>query len=389
VHASGGTPGAALVRAVAAAVAVLIIACPCAMGLAVPTAVMVSTGKGAELGVLIKGGEALQRAGDVSTVVLDKTGTVTEGRPAVTDIVPAPGSRFAAGGERAALLSLVASLESSSEHPLADAIVRRARDDGLAVRAPESFASHTGRGAAGVVDGAALAVGNEALMADWAIDVSPLRAEADRLAAEGKTPVFVAVDGELAGAIAVADPIKGTSREAVARLRRMGLDVVMLTGDNRRTAEAIARQAGIARVVAEVLPDGKVAEVRRLQGEGRVVAMVGDGINDAPALAQADVGIAMGTGTDIAAEAGDVVLMRGDLTGAADAIALSRRTMRTMRQNLFWAFIYNVVGIPIAAGALYPALGLLLSPILASAAMAFSSVSVVTNSLRLRGARLA
>ncbi|HEX8849443.1 MAG TPA: heavy metal translocating P-type ATPase, partial [Gemmatimonadaceae bacterium] len=380
------------VRGFAAAVAVLIIACPCAMGLAVPTAVMVSTGKGAELGVLIKGGEALQRAGDVRTVVLDKTGTVTEGRPTVTDLVPASNDRFAGdagAGGGTELLALVASIESSSEHPLADAVVRRARDQRLRLRPVESFASHTGQGVTGVVDGRALAVGNETLMSEWAVRVEPLRDAAHRLSAEGKTPVYVAVDGELAGVIAVADPIKETSREAIARLHRMGLEVVMLTGDNERTAEAVARQAGVDRVVAGVLPDGKVAEIRRLQGEGKVVAMVGDGINDAPALAQADVGMAIGTGTDVAVEAGDVVLMRGDLRSAAQAVELSRRTMRTMKQNLFWAFVYNVIGIPVAAGVLYPAFGLLLSPILASAAMAFSSVSVVTNSLRLRGARIA
>jgi Cu+-exporting ATPase len=386
------------VRAFAAAVAVLIIACPCAMGLAVPTAVMVATGKGAELGVLIKGGEALQRAGDVTTVVLDKTGTVTEGRPTVTDVVLHAAAPVAvalatapANGPdaEAALLRLVASLETASEHPLADAVVRHARERGLALATPDAFESLTGRGAVGVVDGSALAVGNAALMADYAIDVTPLRAEADRLAGEGKTPMYVGADGALVGLVAVADPIRATSREAIGRLRAMGLDVVMLTGDNERTAGAIAREAGIDRVVAGVLPDGKVAEITRLQAEGRVVAMVGDGVNDAPALAQADVGMAVGTGTDIAAEAADVVLMRGDLRSAGQAIELSRRTMRTMKQNLFWAFVYNVVGIPIAAGLLYPAFGLLLSPILASAAMAFSSVSVVTNSLRLRRARLA
>ncbi len=374
------------VKGFAAAVAVLIIACPCAMGLAVPTAVMVSTGKGAEIGVLIKGGEALQRAGDVSTVVLDKTGTVTEGRPTVTDLVIAPSSPVAGDQE---LLRLVASLEASSEHPLADGIVRHARDRELSLSMAESFESVTGRGATGVVDSVALAVGNEALMVDYAVDVTPLRSTAERLAGEGKTPVYVAADGALAGLLAIADPVKSTSKEAIARLHEMGLEVVMLTGDNRRTADAIARQAGIDRVVAEVLPEGKVAEIKRLQSEGKVVAMVGDGINDAPALAQADVGMAIGTGTDIAAEAADVVLMRGDLRSAARAIELSRRTMRTMKQNLFWAFVYNVVGIPIAAGVLYPAFGLLLSPILASAAMAFSSVSVVTNSLRLRRLRLA
>ena len=380
--AAGSAPG---VRAFAAAVAVLIIACPCAMGLAVPTAVMVSTGKGAQLGVLIKGGEALQRAGDVQTVVLDKTGTVTEGRPTVTDVVLVPGGSGAMS--EAEMLRLVASVESSSEHPLADAIVRHAKDRGLALSHAESFNSVTGRGAVGVVDGVAMAVGNAALMADYAIKVLALQNDAERLAVDGKTPMYVAANGALIGLLAVADPIRESSRAAISQLRALGLEVVMLTGDNQRTADAIARQAGIERVVAEVLPEGKVAEIKRLQAEGKVVAMVGDGINDAPALAQADVGMAMGTGTDIAADAADVVLMRGDLRSAAQAIALSRRTMRTMKENLFWAFLYNVVGIPIAAGALYPAFGLLLSPILASAAMAFSSVSVVMNSLRLRNFR--
>jgi Cu+-exporting ATPase len=376
---------APVVRAFAAAVAVLIIACPCAMGLAVPTAVMVATGKGAELGVLIKGGEALQRAGDLRTIVLDKTGTVTEGRPTVTDVMLAPDAARAADD----VLRLVASLETMSEHPLADAIVRHAKDKSLALASPDGFESVTGRGAVGTVDGAALAVGNAALMGDRSIEVASLAREAERLSADGKTPMYVAIDGALAAVVAVADPIKETSREAIARFHALGLEVVMLTGDNRRTAEAVARQAGIDRVVAEVLPEGKVAEIARLQAEGKVVAMVGDGINDAPALARADIGMAIGTGTDIAVEAGDVVLMRGDLRAAASAVALSRRTMRTMKQNLFWAFIYNVIGIPVAAGALYPVFGLLLSPILASAAMAFSSVSVVANSLRLRGASIA
>ncbi|MDF1504117.1 heavy metal translocating P-type ATPase [Roseisolibacter sp. H3M3-2] len=405
-HATGTPPGAAAVRAFAAAVAVLIIACPCAMGLAVPTAVMVATGRGAELGVLIKGGEALQRAGDVTTVVLDKTGTVTEGRPTVTDVVVVGASsveRRASSSAEAIpstldarrsplaaddLLRLVASLETMSEHPLADAVVRAARERGLPLAVPEAFASDTGRGVTGAVEGRGLAVGNGALMRAWGVDPAPLAADAERLAGEARTPVYVAVDGALAGLVAVADPIKAGAPEAVARLRAMGLDVVMLTGDDRRTAEAVARAAGIDRVVAEVLPDGKVAEVRRLQEGGRVVAMVGDGVNDAPALAQADVGIAVGGGTDVAVEAADVALMRGELAGVARAIGLSRRTMRTMKQNLFWAFVYNVVGIPVAAGVLYPAFGLLLSPILASAAMAFSSVSVVSNSLRLRRARV-
>ncbi|HEV2851641.1 MAG TPA: heavy metal translocating P-type ATPase [Thermoanaerobaculia bacterium] len=373
------------VRAFAAAVAVLIIACPCAMGLAVPTAVMVATGRGAELGILIKGGEALQRAGDVTTVVLDKTGTITEGRPTVTDVIPASGSPRG----KDELLGIVAALESSSEHPLADAIVRHAKERGIALLPAEGFQSITGQGAVGIVGGSFLAVGNEKLMAEYAVDPSPLRADAERLSGEGRTPVYVAIDGALAGLLAVADPLKPTAREAVDRLREMGLDVVLLTGDNRRTAEAVAREAGIDKVVAEVLPDGKLAEVKRFQEEGKVVAMVGDGINDAPALAQADVGIAIGTGTDVAVEASDVTLMRGDPRSIAAAVALSRRTMRTMKQNLFWAFIYNVIGIPVAAGVLYPVFGILLSPILASAAMAFSSVSVVTNSLRLRRARVA
>jgi Cu+-exporting ATPase len=373
------------VRAFAAAVAVLIIACPCAMGLAVPTAVMVATGRGAEVGVLIKGGEALQRAGAIDTVVLDKTGTVTEGRPTVTDIVVAPN----AARTDDELLTLVAALESSSEHPLADAIMRRAQERGLALPPAERFQSVTGRGAVATVTGHEVLAGNAALLVERGIDVAPLRADAERLAGEAKTAVYVAVHGTLAGLLAVADPIKPTSREAIAALRARGIEVVMLTGDTQRTADAVAREAGIGRVVAGVLPEGKVEEIRRLQADGRVVAMVGDGVNDSAAIAQADVGIAIGTGTDIAAEAADIVLMRGDLRSVVQAIALSRRTMRTMKQNLFWAFIYNVVGIPVAAGVLYPAFGWLLNPIIASAAMAFSSVSVVTNSLRLRRARLA
>jgi P-type Cu+ transporter len=371
------------VKAFAAAVAVLIIACPCAMGLAVPTAVMVSTGKGAELGVLIKGGEALQRAGDLRTVVLDKTGTVTEGRPTVTDLVVAPSSNRTADE----ILGAVASLESVSEHPLADAITRHARDRQLEMSTPQGFKSVTGKGAMGWVGGATVAAGNEAMMRQISVDAAPLRTELDRLAGEGKTAIYVAIDRALVAVLAVADPIKESSRAAIKSLHALGLEVIMLTGDNRATAEAVARAAGIDRVVAGVLPDGKVAEIERLQSEGKVVAMVGDGINDAPALAKADIGMAIGTGTDIAVEAGDIVLMRGDLRAVAQAVELSRRTMRTMKQNLFWAFIYNVVGIPIAAGILYPAFGIMLSPIIASAAMAFSSVSVVMNSLRLRRAR--
>jgi len=346
----------------------------------VPTAVMVSSGKGAELGILIKGGAALQRAGDLTTVVLDKTGTVTEGKPMVTDVIQAAELSLS----RDEMISLVASLERSSEHPLADAVVRHARDNGVVLTPPASFQSVTGRGATGVVAGRKVAVGNQALMADAAVSVSSLSSVAERLSAEGKTIMYVAVDDRLAGLVAVADPIKPTSRAAIARLHAMGLEVVMLTGDNQRTADAVAREAGVDRVIAGMLPEAKVSEVARLQEEGRVVAMVGDGINDGAAIARSDLGFAIATGTDVAVEAADVALMRGDLGGVVQAIQLSRRTMRTMKQNLFWAFVYNVVGIPVAAGALYPFFGILLSPILASAAMAFSSVSVVSNSLRLR-----
>ena len=368
------------VRALAASVAVMIIACPCAMGLAVPTAVMVATGKGAQLGVLIKGGAALERASEITTVVLDKTGTITEGKPAVTDAMMAPGAVVDEG----TMLQLAASLEASSEHPLGAAIVAHAKAKGIKLSKPGSFESVTGRGAMGVIDGRAVIAGNAGMMEDWSIDAAPLAAEADRLNAEAKTVVFVGIDGRLAGLLAIADPIKATSVDAIRRLRAMDLRVVMLTGDQPRAAHAIAKAAGIEHVVAGVLPDGKRDEITRLQGEGRVVAMIGDGINDAPALAQADVGISIGTGSDIAIEAGDITLMRGDLRAAVQAVELARATMRTMRQNLFWAFVYNSVGIPLAAGVLYPAFGILLSPIIASAAMAMSSVSVVTNSLRLR-----
>ncbi len=373
------------VRAFAAAVAVLIIACPCAMGLAVPTAVMVATGKGAQLGVLMKGGEALQRASQVTTVVLDKTGTVTEGFPSVTEMDLHETSRWTEPD----LLRLVAAVEALSEHPLADAIVRYARDRSTSIASTvESFESLSGRGVAGVVEGHAVAVGNARLMTDYSVDTSAVGEKIGQFAAAGKTPVYVAVDGRLAAVIAIADAVKSGSPETVARLKRLGLTVAMLTGDHRGTAEAVARVTGIGRIVAGVLPEGKVAEIKRLQEAGEVVAMVGDGINDAPALAQADVGIAIGAGADIAREASDVTLMRPDLGAVVSTILLARRTMRVMKQNLFWACVYNVVGIPIAAGVLYPAFGLLLSPVLASAAMAFSSVSVVSNSLRLQQARV-
>jgi Cu+-exporting ATPase len=359
-------------------VSVLIIACPCALGLATPTAIMVGTGKGAENGVLIKGGESLETAHRLQMVVLDKTGTITRGQPELTDIV-------AEGVAEDELLRLVASAERGSEHPLGEAIVRAARDRNLPLTDATGFGALAGHGIEATVDGRSIVLGNEKLMRDRGMDVGGWTARAEALADGGKTPMYAAVDGRLAGLVAVADTIKPESREAVRKLQRMGLEVVMITGDNRRTAEAVAREAGIDRVLAEVLPEGKAREVRRIQEQDRRrVAMVGDGINDAPALAQADVGIAIGTGTDVAIEASDITLIRGDLRGVVTAIRLSRATIRTVKQNLFWAFVYNVIGIPLAAGALYPFTGWLLSPVIASAAMSLSSVSVVTNSLRLR-----
>jgi Cu+-exporting ATPase len=363
------------VGATVAAISVLIIACPCAMGLAVPTALMVASGRGAQLGVLIKGGEALQRAHEIDVVVLDKTGTVTSGKPTVVDIVASRPAGLASDSD---VLALAAGLESMSEHPLADAIVRAAAERGLQKTEVREFESRTGRGVLGrTVDGRRVAVGNALLMRDLGLDPGELQSQANGNAQMGRTPAFVAVDETVIAVLGIADPVKPGAQAAIEKLRRLGLKIVMLTGDSRATAEAVAREAGIDRVIAEVLPEQKVIEVKRLQSEGRVVAMVGDGINDAPALAQADVGIAMGTGTDIAMEAGDLTLIRGELGTVVDAIVLSRRTMRLMRQNLFWAFIYNVIGIPLAAAGM-------LSPVIASAAMAFSSVSVVGNSLRLR-----
>lgn len=368
-------PAPAYLHALVSGVTVLIIACPCAMGLAVPTAVMVATGRGAELGILVKGGEALERAGDLDVVVLDKTGTITEGRPAVTDML----------GPRAAdALRLSAAVERSSEHPLAEAIVAAARAAGAAIPPMTDFESTSGLGVTAMVEGQRIAVGNKRLMDREAVNTDSLGAEADRLAGEARTPVYVAADGELVGLLGIADPVRASSRSAVERLRAMGLDVVMLTGDSSATASAVARAVGIDRVVSEVLPEGKLAEIHRLQSEGKVVAMVGDGLNDAPALAAADVGIAIGTGTDVAMETGEITLMHGDLAGVPEAVALTRRTMRVIRQNLFWAFVYNLIGIPIAAGVLYPFFGIRLTPAMAAAAMAVSSLSVVTNSLRLR-----
>jgi Cu+-exporting ATPase len=370
-----------LARAMHAAVTVLIIACPCAMGLAVPTAVMVATGRGAAMGALFKGGEALERLDDVDTIVLDKTGTVTEGQPRVTDIVAV------APYDETQLLRYAASLERGSEHPLASAVLAAAAARDIALDPPENATSVAGRGLTGVVGGLGVAIGNAVLMADWTVDIGALREREESFAADGKTVSYVAIDGMLAGLFAVADPIRATSRAAIAAFRARGIDVVLLTGDTTLAANAIARDAGVERVIAGVLPEGKVAEVKRLQEQGHRVAMVGDGVNDAPALAQADVGIAMGSGTDVAIAAADITLMRADLRVVSSAMALSHRTRRTMHQNLFWAFVYNVIGIPIAAGVLYPAYGILLSPVIGSAAMALSDVFVVGNSLRLRGFR--
>ncbi len=379
-------PEPSYLRGLASAVTVLIIACPCAMGLAVPTAVMVSTGRGAEIGVLIKGGEALERIHHLDTVVLDKTGTITEGKPSVTDIVPAPAGDDALVQGPEELLRIAASLERLSEHPLAESIVSAAESRGLTLSNPKDFEVRPGRGVTALVEGRRVSLGNELMMKESGISWGPLEEAATRLSTQGRTPVYLALDGRIAGLLAIADPIKPGSAAAVSTLKAQGLAVLMLSGDSRLTAESVGRAVGVDRVIAEVLPERKLDEIRRIQADGHVVAMVGDGLNDAPALAQADVGIAMGTGTDVAMEAGSVTLMKGDLRGVPDAIALARRTMRVIRQNLFWAFIYNIVGIPVAAGILYPAFGLLLTPALAAAAMAFSSVSVVTNSLRLRNA---
>jgi Cu+-exporting ATPase len=367
-------------------VSVLIIACPCALGLATPTAIMVGTGRGAENGILIKGGDSLETAHKLDTIVMDKTGTITEGEPSLTDI-----SISDFGFENADLketenefLKIVASAEKQSEHPLAAAIVREAEDRGLQLEKTVNFNALEGRGIEAIVGGKNLLLGNLRLMNERNINLNGAQSTVEKLADEGKTPMFAAIDGKYAGVVAVADTIKLKSKDAVQTLQNLGLEVVMMTGDNRRTAEAVARQVGIKRVLAEVLPEGKAGEIKRLQAEKKIVGMVGDGINDAPALAQADVGIAIGTGTDVAIEASDITLIKGDLNGVVTAIALSKATIRSVKQNLFWAFIYNVIGIPIAAGVLYPFFGILLSPILASAAMSLSSVSVVTNSLRLR-----
>jgi P-type Cu+ transporter len=371
-----------LVAALTAAVAVLIIACPCAMGLAVPTAVMVASGRGASAGVLIKGGEPLERLTSVTTIVFDKTGTLTEGRPRVEDAV------FAPAVDEDATIASVGAIESRSEHPLAAAVAEFAQQRSAVRREVTAFEAIAGKGVRGQVGVDAVIVGTEALLISEGVDVEQFRPIVERWAADGRTPVLAALNGAAVAAFAIADAPRANARQVVAQLKGMGQRVVMLTGDRRQTAEAVARAIGVGDVIAEVLPGDKVAAIKKLQSQGQVVAMVGDGLNDAPALAQADVGIAMGSGTQIAAEAADVTLMRSDLSALAAAMTLARRTMATMKQNLFWAFIYNVIGIPIAAGALYPAFGLVLNPVIASAAMAFSSVSVVMNSLRLRRVRL-
>jgi Cu+-exporting ATPase len=368
--------------ALVAAVSVLIIACPCALGLATPMSIMVGVGRGAQAGVLIKNAEALERFEKIDTLVVDKTGTLTEGRPAVTAVTAL------AGIDEPELLRLAASLERGSEHPLADAILRAARDRNLLLSEASAFDSPVGKGVLGVVDGRRIALGGARLMAEQGIDLAPLKDQAERLGQEGVTALFVALDGNLAGLLGVADPIKATTPEAIKALQAEGIRLVMMTGDNRATALAVARRLGIDDVEAEVLPEDKAKVVQRLRAEGRSVAMAGDGVNDAPALAAAEVGIAMGAGADVAIESAGVTLLKGDLMGLVRARRLSRAVMRNIRQNLVFAFIYNVAGVPVAAGALYPMFGWLLSPQIAAAAMALSSVSVITNSLRLRAMRL-
>jgi Cu+-exporting ATPase len=375
-------PSPPLAYALIAAVSVLIIACPCALGLATPMSIMVGVGKGAGAGVLIKSAEALERMEKADTLVVDKTGTLTEGKPRVVAVVPAEGMT------EADLLALAASLERSSEHPLADAIVAAARKQGLASQDTTEFASATGKGVTGIVDGHRVALGNAKLMADMGVALGGFAARAESLRQDGATALFVAVDGRPGGVIAVADPIKPGASEALERLRADGIHIVMLTGDNQTTAEAVARKLGIDEVEADVLPEDKHRAVRELRAKGKVVAMAGDGVNDAPALAEADIGIAMGTGTEVAMQSAGVTLVKGDLAGIARARALSRATMRNIRQNLAFAFLYNTLGIPLAAGVLYPVFGLLLSPVVAALAMSLSSVSVIGNALRLRAVRL-
>jgi Cu+-exporting ATPase len=375
-------PEPRFVYALVNAVAVLIIACPCALGLATPVSIMVAMGKGASGGVLFKNAEAIELMRKVDTLVVDKTGTLTVGKPKLVNIVPSDGV------EKKELLRLAASLEQGSEHPLAAAIVDEANERGAAMTTVDHFESRTGKGVTGTVDGHAVALGNHALLDELGIDPGTITAQVEDMRREGQTVMFVSVDGKAAGLLGVADPIKETTAEAIKQIHEEGIRIVMLTGDNRTTAEAVSKKLGIDEVIAGVLPDQKAESVKRLQDEGRFVAMAGDGINDAPALAQAQVGIAMGTGTDVAMQSAGVTLVKGDLRGILRARILSRATMKNIKQNLFFAFIYNALGIPIAAGVLYPAFGILLSPIFAAAAMSFSSVSVIGNALRLRGAKL-
>jgi len=375
-------PAPALAYALIAAVSVVIIACPCALGLATPMSIGVGIGKGAGVGVLIRSAEALERMERVDTLVIDKTGTLTEGRPSVTAVV------LVAGKSEAEILPLAASLERSSEHPLAAAVVAAARVRGMALKDTSDFSSLTGKGVTGTVDGRHVALGNLRLMDDLGIAFAALTTKADQLRADGATALYAAVDGEPAAVIAIGDPIKATTPAALDSLRAAGIRIVMLTGDNTTTAQAVARKLGIEDVEADILPEDKLRIVRQLKSEGRIVAMAGDGVNDAPALAEADVGIAMGTGTEVAIQSAGITLVKGDLAGIARARSLSRMTMRNIRENLVFAFAYNVIGIPIAAGALYPVFGLLLSPIVAALAMSFSSVSVIANALRLRTAKL-
>jgi Cu+-exporting ATPase len=375
-------PEPRLAHALVNAIAVLIIACPCALGLATPMSIMVGTGRGATVGVLIKNAEALELMEKVDTLVVDKTGTLTLGKPKLVNVMPVNGF------QEADVLRLAASLERGSEHPLAAAIVEGAEERGLDLPASGEFKSHTGKGVTGLIDGRKVTLGNRALLADLGVDASSLETIADEHRAQGQGVMFVAIDDKLAGLLVVADPVKDSSVDAVAELQQRGVHVVMMTGDNRRTAEAVARQVGVDEVIAEVLPHQKQAKVEELRKQGRRVAMAGDGINDAPALAAADVGIAMGTGTDVAMESAHVTLVKGDLVGIVRARRLSRATMRNIRENLFFSFVFNAAGVPIAAGVLYPWFGLLLSPIIAGAAMAFSSVAVIGNSLRLNRVRL-
>ncbi len=379
-------PAPSMAYAIVAAVSVLIIACPCALGLATPMSIMVATGRGAQAGVLVRNAEALETFAKVDTLIVDKTGTLTLGAPRLTDIVVSEGE--GAGLDENGLLRLAASLERASEHPLGEAIVAGAEERGLALAGADDFEAIAGKGVVGTVEGRKVALGNRALLAALNIDAGPLSARAEALAGEGKTAMFVAVDGQLAGLIAVTDPIKPTTERAIRALHDEGLRIVMVTGDNARTAEAVARRLGIDEVRAEVLPEEKARIVRAFQEEGRLVAMAGDGINDAPALAQADVGIAMGTGADVAIESAGITLLKGDLRGIVRARRLSEATMRNIRQNLFFAFAYNALGVPIAAGVLYPFVGILLSPAIAAAAMSLSSVSVISNALRLRRVQL-